>query len=563
MNKFRTSYLTYSQLTEQLQQWATKYPNLATLRSIGKTPEGRDIWTLIIGPEPERVRPAAWVDGNMHATELCGSSVALSIAEDLIAIHQNKNPRNLPSRLMDTLRGVLFYVTPRLCPDGAEAVLTTGQYVRSNPRDSRPNQSRSYWRCCDVNGDDTALLMRKPDPTGEFIESRDFPGVMLPRQLDDEGPFYKIYPEGVIENFNGEDIPSPHYLSDNETDLNRNFPFSWMPEPEQIGAGAFPLSEPESRAVAEFMTAHPEIFYWLNLHTFGGVYIRPLGNGPDNKMHPFDLAIFHQVEEWCDRFGKYPTVSGFEEFLYEPDKPLHGDMSDYAYHQRGCISYVCELWDIFHQLEIPRKKPFVKHYSNVSRSEMLRFARWDKDQNQGRLFRPWKACTHPQLGAVEVGGVDPRVGLSNPSYEKLNEICEQQSAAFLWVSAMAPQIKIETQKETAQPGLTKLTLTIENHGYLPSYILGSALKLPWNEPLYAKAKTNGCTLLQDNQEQQTVGHLEGWGRGRFGAPVGLAYQRSQGSISTKQLSYLVSGSGTVTFRIGAVRVGFQEVTVAI
>src|SRR5688572_5885025 len=144
MQNFRSDYLNYSQLTTQLQQWAAEHPGFVTLRSIGKTTEGRDIWTLIIGPEPERVRPAAWVDGNMHATELCGSSVALGIAEDLIALHRGENPRDLPATLLRTLRDVLFYVTPRLSPDGAEAVLSTGRYVRSTPRDTRPNQSRSY-----------------------------------------------------------------------------------------------------------------------------------------------------------------------------------------------------------------------------------------------------------------------------------------------------------------------------------------------------------------------------------------------------------------------------------
>src|SRR6185436_18300306 len=153
-------------------------------------------------------------------------------------------------------------------------------------------------------------------------------------------------------------------------------------------------------------------------HTFGGVYIRPLGHASDKKMDPFDLAVFQQVEEWCDTYGTYPTVSGFEEFLYEPDKPLHGDMVDFAYHQRGCISYVCELWDLFQQLGIERIRPFVKHYSNLTRQDMLRFAEWDREHNKNRIFRGWRSCAHPQLGAVEVGGVDPRVGLSNPPYER-------------------------------------------------------------------------------------------------------------------------------------------------
>jgi len=93
-----------------------------------------------------------------------------------------------------------------------------------------------------------------------MVESPDFPGLLLPRTIDDPPPYYKVYPEGVIENFDGANVPTPHFLSDNQTDLNRNFPFYWAPDSKQEGAGAFPLSEVESRSVVEFTAQHPEIF---------------------------------------------------------------------------------------------------------------------------------------------------------------------------------------------------------------------------------------------------------------------------------------------------------------
>jgi hypothetical protein len=65
------------------------------------------------------------------------------------------------------------------------------------------------------------------------------------------------------------------------------------------------------------------------------VLIRPLGDKPDDKMDQGDLAVYRQVEAWAKEFTGYPTVSGFHEFLYEPEKPLKGDLTDYAYHQRG------------------------------------------------------------------------------------------------------------------------------------------------------------------------------------------------------------------------------------
>src|SRR5881392_1649323 len=84
---FRQKYLDYAELTAQLASWARAHPEFVRVTSIGKTPEGRDIPLLTIGRDPDQHRPAVWVDGNMHASELCGSSVALAIAEDVIAIH--------------------------------------------------------------------------------------------------------------------------------------------------------------------------------------------------------------------------------------------------------------------------------------------------------------------------------------------------------------------------------------------------------------------------------------------------------------------------------------------
>jgi hypothetical protein len=268
---FRGRFLTYDELTRQVRAWAEAFPRLCRTTSIGRTPEGREMWLLTVGPDPDRARPSAWVDGNMHASELAGSSVALSIAEDVLRLHlagsdagagpQSASTAAGPSAVAAArLRDVASTCLPRMSPDGAEAVLANGRYVRSVPRDERPARAHAYWRCDDVDGDGLALTMRVRDPGGEMVESPEFPGLLLPRTIDDPPPYYKVYPEGVIENFDGSNVPTPQFLSDNQTDLNRNFPFSWAPDSKQEGAGAFPLSEVESRAVVEFTAAHPRSF---------------------------------------------------------------------------------------------------------------------------------------------------------------------------------------------------------------------------------------------------------------------------------------------------------------
>ncbi|MGZ5661011.1 MAG: hypothetical protein ACXWG6_06560, partial [Usitatibacter sp.] len=266
---------------------------------------------------------------------------------------------------------------------------------------------------------------------------------------------------------------------------------------------------------------------------------------------------------WMTQFTGYPTVSGFHEFLYQPEKPLKGDLTDYAYHQRGALAYVIELWDLFTQIGLERKKPFVDVYSRLDRKDFVTLAKWDKEVNKGRVFKSWRKVKHPQLGEVEVGGLDTRVGISNPPYELLGGVCESQSRAFLRVAALVPRVAIEVvRQERLGADHTRIELRIANRGYLGTYGLNSAKSLPLSEPMRLTAEGEGVKVAAPAESVVEIGHLDGWGQGLYnGANVFFPWTR--GNVHEKFVTLVVEGKGKLRVKVGSVRVGYLEKEIAV
>ncbi len=81
------TYYRYADLTKILQEYAATYPDRVRMESIGKSYEGRDIWLAIVtafATGGDREKPALWVDGNIHATEVSTSSACLYLLKTLV-----------------------------------------------------------------------------------------------------------------------------------------------------------------------------------------------------------------------------------------------------------------------------------------------------------------------------------------------------------------------------------------------------------------------------------------------------------------------------------------------
>ncbi|OGS48292.1 MAG: hypothetical protein A3J79_08190 [Elusimicrobia bacterium RIFOXYB2_FULL_62_6] len=132
-----SAYHNYKETTDLLNALAAANPGLASLSSIGKTYEGRDIWCLrITSPEKGKTaKPAALYVANHHAREHLSNEVALGLAEYLLS---NKTDPEV-KKYLDTLD---IYIIPMLNADGAEFDIKTGKY-KWHRKNTRINADKS------------------------------------------------------------------------------------------------------------------------------------------------------------------------------------------------------------------------------------------------------------------------------------------------------------------------------------------------------------------------------------------------------------------------------------
>ena len=236
-----------------------------------------------------------------------------------------------------------FYIVPRVNPDGADAGLADGRFRRSSVRPYPHDEPQDGLHREDVDGDGRLLMMRLRDPNGSWKPHPDDARLLIARQPDDfDGEFYRVYPEGSIQNWDGVTVTIAPVLEG--LDLNRNWPADWAPEGEQLGAGPYPTSEPEVRALVEAIVERKNITSYIGYHTFSGVHLRPYSGRSDEDFPTTDLRAFKLMGEEATRLTGYPAISIFHDFKYDPKIVIKGGDIDWVYDFLGVFAWVTEFW---------------------------------------------------------------------------------------------------------------------------------------------------------------------------------------------------------------------------
>jgi hypothetical protein len=524
------TYHEYDAMTAHLHALAEAYPTLCTLTSIAKTFRGRDVWFLTItNPEtgPAEEKPGFYIDAQIHAEEHATSATALYACAYLL---NNYGTDEDVTRLVDNQ---VFYIIPRINPDGAEYALTSPYHPWCGNGRFLPGEDRIDGLIPqDINGDGYIVQMRVPDPKGEWKKDTDEPRILVQREPGEEGgEYYRLYPEGMIENYDGAHVQI-HPQEDGN--MNRNFPVNWSPR--EYGAGEFPFSEPEAMGMGQVILNHPNIAGMCAYHTHGGIILRPSMMKIDAEMSPPDLALYKDLGAVGERLTGYPTISTYEDFTPDKSKARHGSLKDWVYEEKGIICFSTELWDLERTAGVP-KEGYYNLGPRDAATQRLVFD-WVFEHVGDKGFREWEAFDHPQLGPVEIGGMVYIWSYRNPPGKLLEEICHNNVMFNLRHAAAAPRIQVdEIRAEALGSGLHKVTAIVSNHGYLPTNLSDVAVQNGVAKPVTITLECNGAELVM-NPNTVELGNLAGRNERRY------AYSNwgQQWSAVTKKVEWLVQSS---------------------
>lgn len=506
--------LSYEELTSALQALAASHPDILELQAIGTSRGGRNVWAMTIGLKDEYStpgadggickrddRPSVYVDGNIHAVELTGSTACMRLIYDLVQGASTPEGRKLLSQ-------TTFHVVPRVSPDGAEHFIRTGEFLRSRPGLYPHIEWPDGLYAKDLDGNSRVYQMRVPDPDGDWRISKEDPRIMVRRSFTDkEGPFYRVMVEGVLHNFDGHVIheASPAY----RMDFNRNFPNAWKPEAEQGGAGKYPLSEPETRAVADFVLSRPSIGVFLALHTGIEVLIPPEGARPFSEFSEVDRVLLTQLGEPGAALLQMP----FESLFPVDYGKVHGDFGEWLYEMQGIPGFIAELWCPAARAGVTLKDYIHGRIGFKSAEPFdLATARWMDANGLGEDCRPWTPFQHPQLGDVEIGGFRQGSFSQAPDGPILQEIGARTSQYAMLLANALPRVKVvELLARPVEGGLTHIGLTVTNGGFLPTHLTQAATLKNAARPISAQLLFPEGTQFITGKPRHELGHLDGYG----------------------------------------------------
>ncbi len=528
-------YLDFPEVEAWCRAAAEAFPGWVSLEQVGLSRMGRPLWLLTLGDQSADVtaRPAFWLDGATHAAEWTGvMAVLYTLSTWLDGVARGD------AAVLDALRQTTVYAMPVICPDAFQALCEGAPFVRSTLRPPHEGVLRVGLDPRDMDGDGAVRWMRWRHPAGPWVHDADVPMCMRPRTLDDDpADAWFMCDEGELICWDGvrwTDAPLEFGL-----DLNRNFPAHWEPfRMFGMDGGAFPMSEPESRAVVDAFAARPNVGAALTNHTYTGALLTqpyrdpsPLGRG--------DIDLMENMARQAVSGTGYRAIRVSPDFQYDPKKAIVGVWADTLTTVFGVPGYTLELWDPFQHTGVSLPKP-AEFFANPDPALVRQMVQ--KFVEGGAEVEAWRAFEHPQLGSVEIGGIDYMRTVRNPPVALLAEECEKGYRIAERLRRALPALEVQAQVER-RDGVSVLSAVLENLGYLPTSCLGYAETQGLNPGLRVTLTLGEGLRLIDGEVERSLGHLDGWGTQLVSSARHAIYPGLPGRGHRAVARWVIAGQG--------------------
>jgi len=391
-------------------------------------------------------KPAMYVDGNIHGNEIQGTEICLYLAWLLC------NSYGTDRRITELVDTRTFYIVPSVNVDGRISFFRDPHNPHSprgsfHPRDDDQDGLVDEDGPDDVDGDGRLLSMRKRDPFGRLKTGADRRS-MVPADFGERGEWSLVgWIEGVDADGDGEVAEDPV----GGVDMNRNFPAGWKPEHEQRGAGPYPFSEPEIRAVGMFLFQNRNIAAVQSFHNSGNLLLHSPGSVTDKTLPARDREVFKAIAARGEKLlPGYKAIDAAID-LY----PTNGNTLDWAYFGCGALGFTNEIWNLPGEFQGRGNGAF-----DEDGHAYLRFL----DTIRRDSYVDWKPFRHPQFGDVELGGYD-QFSLRVPPIEYLEDICQRNTQFVLFHAESTPLLRITgTRTERLSAGLWRVEAVVANTG---------------------------------------------------------------------------------------------------
>jgi hypothetical protein len=198
----------------------------------------------------------------------------------------------------------------------------------------------------------------------------------------------------------------------------------------------------------------------------------------------------------------------YHEFRYHP-KSVIGGTFDWIYEHLGLFSWCIEIWAPMREAGIEGYK-FIDWFRDHPVEDDVKLFRWSEDKLGGLAHKPWRAFDHPQLGRVEIGGWDRFHAFGNPPLPLLARELERFPRWLLWQALISPKLElVHAGSERVGDGTWKVSLVVENTGWLPSYVSKRALARKVVRGLVVDVGLPDGAALVSGKAREEFGQLEG------------------------------------------------------